>query len=232
MSDNYKLSACFRDFRLTDHRGMLSKFTVLYPHSPTADYSTVDSFALMVVLSQNTENRKSYIINLVRIRLLLILIVVILLPHTTQMPLCSEEAVCVEESPSIVISKQDEKLYLCNGTSIDYKYEIAVGEKGWGKKREGDKKTPIGEYVIGEPRPSKRFYIFIPIGYPTLDQKTQGYTGSDIGIHGPWQPLKWLGRLNNLVNWTQGCIAVGRNSDIKTISLWIKDKKPEHIHIQ
>ena len=104
--------------------------------------------------------------------------------------------------------------------------------KGWGKKKQGDNKTPIGRYVISEPRPSSKFYIFIPIGYPTLEQKQQGYTGSAIGIHGPWQPLKWLGRLNTIANWTQGCIAVGRNSDIKKISLWIKNNNPQFVYIK
>lgn len=165
-----------------------------------------------------------------KITLLLFVVLLVLLP-SSQLSASSDETICLMESPSIVVTVKTEKMHLCNGKHLFKTYSISRGKKGWGKKKQGDKKTPIGCYPIGKPRTSKKFHIFIPIGYPTQEQKQQGYTGSAIGIHGPYQPLRWLGRLNNLLNWTQGCIAVGRNSDINDISKWIIDKNPKYILI-
>jgi murein L,D-transpeptidase YafK len=111
-------------------------------------------------------------------------------------------------------------------------YPVSIGKKGVGKKKKGDNKTPLGKYALGKPRSSKKFHIFIPIGYPTAEQKQQGYTGSAIGIHGPSQPWRWLGGLNTLFNVTQGCVMVGHNEDIEEISAWASRNRPEFVFIE
>ncbi len=63
--------------------------------------------------------------------------------------------------------------------------KVSLGRGGLEKSVQGDRKTPMGTYSIGAPRPSKRFFIFIPIGYPSEKQRVNGFTGGDVGVHGP-----------------------------------------------
>ncbi len=79
---------------------------------------------------------------------------------------------------------------------------------------------------------SGRFFTFIPIGYPTPIQKEQGYTGSDVGVHGPFHYLSWLMMLNTWVNWTNGCVAVGSSDEISEIAEWVRDHHVSSITIR
>ena len=84
----------------------------------------------------------------------------------------------------------------------------------------GDNKTPVGLYSLAYPRKSNQFKVFIPILYPTPQQQHAGYTGRDVGIHGPTQSsFSWF---NNLPSATRGCIAVGKNNYIEYVANWVK----------
>ncbi len=113
-------------------------------------------------------------------------------------------------------------LYICENGNTVKEFRVSLGKSGTGKKAEGDKKTPLGLYELGIPRKSHGFGMFIPIKYPTKEQSKMGYTGKDVGIHGPFVAFSWLGSLNTLFNWTLGCIAVGQTDQIKFIAAWIK----------
>ena len=112
-------------------------------------------------------------------------------------------------------------LNICQQGSVVKSFKIAIGYKGVGKKQMGDNKTPIGLYGLAYPRKSAQFKVFIPILYPTSKQVAAGYTGRDVGIHGPTQSSKfdWL---NNLPYSTRGCIAVGKNNYIEYVANWVK----------
>ncbi len=112
-------------------------------------------------------------------------------------------------------------LNICKSGTVIKTFKVALGFKGVGKKKAGDNKTPIGLYGLAHPRKSTQFKVFIPILYPTSKQLAAGYTGRDVGIHGPTQSSGWLGWLNNLPNSTRGCIAVGKNNDIEYVANWI-----------
>jgi murein L,D-transpeptidase YafK len=145
----------------------------------------------------------------------------------------AEDNPCPSDSNHhIVVNTQAGQLFLCASGKVHRRFPVAVGRGGTGKNKEGDRKTPLGIYILEKPRSSNRFYIFIPINYPTSEQIAEGFTGGDIGIHGPWQPLSWLGRLTTWVDWTQGCIAVGRNTDIQEIANWMDEVHPKTIIIQ
>lgn len=67
-------------------------------------------------------------------------------------------------------------------------YYISVGKKGYGKKIEGDKKTPIGTYFI-----KKKITQSLPdrygdgaysINFPSVYDRLNKFTGSGIWIHG------------------------------------------------
>jgi len=113
-------------------------------------------------------------------------------------------------------------LTICKQGVLVKSFNVALGFKGVGKKHTGDNKTPVGLYGLSYPRKSSQFKVFIPILYPTPQQRAAGYTGRDVGIHGPNQTSSLLGWLGNLPYSTRGCVAVGKNSHIDYVANWIK----------
>lgn len=68
-------------------------------------------------------------------------------------------------------------------------FYISVGGKGTGKLREGDRRTPLGVYLISDAIEQGRLPDFygsgaLPINYPNLWDRTQKRTGSGIWLHG------------------------------------------------
>ncbi len=135
-------------------------------------------------------------------------------------------ASCPGQRPIIHIDTRAHRLHLCEKGRPIASYRVAIGSAGTPKRKQGDKKTPIGRYGLGKLRPSARYRTFIPVEYPTAEQSAQGYTGSLIGIHGPKRVLAWAGRWSTYVDWTQGCIAVGSDDEIDAIASWLGKAKP------
>jgi murein L,D-transpeptidase YafK len=142
------------------------------------------------------------------------------------------DSVCGGRATSILVSTRQHALWLCEAEQVKKSYAVALGEGGTGKQRVGDRKTPLGIYSIGFPRPSSEYRIFIPIGYPTMEQKVEGYTGGQIGLHGPPQRKNQLTWLAAFVDWTQGCLAVSSNSQIEEIANWVKKATPTFIRVE
>ena len=138
---------------------------------------------------------------------------------------------CLARETSIVVDVEKRRLWLCKANEVSGEFPVALGRKGAGKRLAGDDKTPVGDYSLGEPRPSKQFGTFIPIGYPTEQQRKRGATGKDVGLHGPLRDFAWVGRATTSINWTRGCIAVGSDDDIDEIARWIESERPSSIHI-
>ncbi|VEB36780.1 Uncharacterized protein conserved in bacteria [Legionella sainthelensi] len=113
-------------------------------------------------------------------------------------------------------------LNICKNGTVIKTFKVALGNKGVGKKKAGDNKTPVGLYGLAHPRKSNQFKVFIPILYPTTKQRAAGYTGRDVGIHGPTQSSNRFSWLNNLPFSTRGCIAVGNNNYIEYVANWVK----------
>ena len=144
-----------------------------------------------------------------------------LLGATSGPPAGTDEK-CVALDARVVVSLERHALILCDkGKTIDT-FGVRLGRGGVGKTREGDGKTPVGTYPLGEPRPSNRFGTFIPIGFPTEEQKKAGYTGSSVGVHGPPRWVKWLGRLVNTFDLSDGCVGVARDEEIQKIAAWVR----------
>ena len=114
-------------------------------------------------------------------------------------------------------------LNICKQGTVIKAFKVALGYKGVGKKKSGDNKTPIGLYGLAHPRKSNQFKVFIPILYPTSKQVAAGYTGRDVGIHGPTQSVGLFGWFSNLPYSTRGCIAVCKNNHIEYVANWIKN---------
>lgn len=101
-------------------------------------------------------------------------------------------------------------------------YKIALGFSPKGhKEKEGDGKTPEGNYHISKKNPASNFFLSLKISYPSQQDQVnatkKGYSaGGDIMIHGQPNGFSWLGFLHTLKDWTHGCIAV-RNEEIQEL---------------
>ena len=132
---------------------------------------------------------------------------------------------CPPEGAAIAIATTDRVLKLCEMGRPVAEFRVALGRGGVDKHRRGDARTPLGVYTLGEPRPSRRFGTFIPIGYPTAEQSARGYTGSEVGIHGPHRLTAgtWLAVA---FDWTQGCIATSSDEELARIVAFVQQRRP------
>lgn len=144
----------------------------------------------------------------------------------------------------IEVSKRERRLRArCEGGGV-VEMRVAVGRGSNGDKREaGDSRTPEGHYRIsGPPRPSRRFYRFVPIDYPSLADaataRAEGRLsesdyrriaaahglgepppadtalGGQLGFHG--EGKRWRGDSRHL-DWTYGCIGLA-DADVDFIA--------------
>jgi len=137
-------------------------------------------------------------------------------------PVVGGDQICAAPDARVVVDLGSHTLALCEKDKARGTYAVRLGRGGTGKTREGDGKTPVGTYALGEPRPSKRYGTFIPIGFPTEEQKKMGYTGSAVGVHGPARAVRWLGSLVNTFDSSDGCVGVARDAEILEIANWVR----------
>lgn len=123
----------------------------------------------------------------------------------------------------VVVRAEEHRLYLCaKDRTVVSTYSVRLARNGVGKTRAGDGKVPIGTYPLGRPRPSKKYGTFVPIGFPLPEQRRRGYTGGDVGIHGPDRRVRWLGRLVNTFDTTDGCVGVASDREMDEIAAWLR----------
>jgi murein L,D-transpeptidase YafK len=133
-------------------------------------------------------------------------------------------APCASSEPQVIVATNEHRLWLCDGGRPLASYRVALGRGGKDKKVQGDNKTPLGTYLLGTPRASARFGTFIPVAYPTPEQRNQGFTGTDVGIHGPDRRFRWAGRMNTWFDWTAGCIALATDEEVQAVAAWVQRK--------
>jgi hypothetical protein len=126
----------------------------------------------------------------------------------------------------VVVDTAAHTLWLCSDRRVVGRFEVALGRGGLDKRREGDGRTPLGAYALGSPRPSARFGTFVPIGYPTAGQRARGFTGRNVGIHGPDRRATWLKRLSTWIDWTAGCVATGTDEEMRAIAAFVRERRP------
>lgn len=140
----------------------------------------------------------------------------------TALPATADDLSCPDGAPRVVVDVRARRLSLCEAGKQAAAYPVSLGRGGTGRRRAEDNRTPLGRYGLGAPRASTRYHVFIPVAYPTPAQIREGYSGGDIGIHGPDRRFTWAGSLNTWFNWTAGCIAVGANLEIDEIAAWAR----------
>ena len=139
------------------------------------------------------------------------------------------------KNPRIVIKKEMRSLELFDGDNLVKTYKIALGFAPDGDKiKQGDGKTPEGEFYIFTKNDRSKFYLSLGVSYPNIEDAKRGLRdklitkaqhdailkaiengrtppqntalGGEIYIHG--------GGVGN--DWTWGCAAL-ENADIKEI---------------
>ena len=129
---------------------------------------------------------------------------------------------CPERGAVVLVDAGAGVLCLCADGRVERTFRAAVGRGGLDKRAEGDGRTPSGMYDLGTPRRSRRYHVFVPVAYPTDEQRRAGFSGSDIGLHGPHVACAWLRHATVWLNWTRGCIAVGTASEADQIANWVR----------
>lgn len=120
----------------------------------------------------------------------------------------------------IVIEKAARRMQLIQGDNVVRTYRVALGFAPEGDKvRQGDGRTPEGEFVIDRRNPESAFHLSLGLDYPQKGHRVRAAAagvdpGGDIFIHGQPNALPEGFKLRG--DWTAGCIAV-TNAEMREI---------------
>lgn len=79
------------------------------------------------------------------------------------------------KSPSIVVKKAERKLFLYSGYKLVRTYHIGLGTSPVGDKvRQGDRRTPEGDFYIFTKNDKSAFYLSLGISYPNAAHAARG----------------------------------------------------------
>ncbi len=136
----------------------------------------------------------------------------------------------------VVVEKSARRLRLMADGQVLREYRVALGDNPRGhKEREGDERTPEGDYILDWRNPRSNYYKAIHISYPNerdaLFARFMGHSpGGMIMIHGLPNHIvseavrrEYQGR-----DWTDGCIAV-TNQEMDEIWSLVRDGTPIRI---
>ena len=134
----------------------------------------------------------------------------------------------------VVVEKGKRKLHLLKGGVAFRSFDIALGIRPVGdKEKEGDFKTPEGNYLLDARNPDSEYFLAIHVSYPDSRDRAEARKmgvdpGGAIMIHGqPNDPTRSEAYYRTQ-DWTNGCIAVS-NSDMIDIWLMTADNTPIEI---
>jgi murein L,D-transpeptidase YafK len=122
----------------------------------------------------------------------------------------------------IVVMKSSRTLTLESNGHVLKTYKVALGGEPLGpKERQGDHRTPEGEYVVDAKNAHSQFYMALHLSYPNTTDRARAKKlgvdpGGDVEIHGLGKKYGWVGARHRLVDWTDGYIAV-TNEEIEEI---------------
>lgn len=120
----------------------------------------------------------------------------------------------------IVIEKAARRMQLIQDGKAVRSYAIALGFAPEGdKQRQGDGKTPEGEFTINRRNAESAFHLSVGLDYPRPADRARaakgGYSpGGDIFIHGQPNALPEGFKLRG--DWTAGCIAL-TNAEMREV---------------
>jgi murein L,D-transpeptidase YafK len=132
----------------------------------------------------------------------------------------------------VLVLKGERKLLLMKGDEVLKTYSISLGGNPVGPKiRQGDSKTPEGNYVLDRHNAHSQYHKSIHISYPNAEDLARARklgvpTGGDLFLHG--LPNDFDGPDEQQGDWTEGCIAV-TNAEIDEIWRAVADGTPIEI---
>ncbi len=118
----------------------------------------------------------------------------------------------VKADQIVILKSKHLMILMANGKPLR-SYRVALGKSDGAKERQGDHKTPQGQYVIDQKNARSHFHLALHVSFPNTADRKRAYDdgvdpGGAIMIHGVEKQFSWLGPLQHEVDWTDGCIAV------------------------
>jgi murein L,D-transpeptidase YafK len=139
------------------------------------------------------------------------------------------------KADQVIVMKSQRTLTLLSRGKVLRTYRVALGGSPVGaKERQGDHKTPEGQYILDRRNAKSRFYKSIHVSYPNEQDKQKASqrgvsAGGDVMIHGLPNGFGWLGATHRALDWTDGCVAV-TNQEMDEIWQLVPDGTPIEIH--
>ncbi len=133
-----------------------------------------------------------------------------------------QSATAIEPADRIIIEKSKRTMTLFKQDQIVGVYKVALGRDPIGPKvMRGDNKTPEGLYFVDYKTRHSVYHRAFHLTYPNIDDLMRADSlgvspGGDIMIHGMGTKQLWMGDVQYLFDWTNGCIAL-TNSEIEEI---------------
>lgn len=139
-----------------------------------------------------------------------------------------------EPVDKVLIEKKKRRLVLISKGKEIKIYKIALGGNPVGpKEKEGDNKTPEGNYTIESRNRNSEYHLSLRISYPNEKDRIRARElgvppGGNIMIHGIKNGLAWVGGFHTNIDWTEGCIAV-TNKEMEEIARLVPNGTPVEI---
>jgi murein L,D-transpeptidase YafK len=120
----------------------------------------------------------------------------------------------------VIVLKAERKLLLMKDGEVLKTYRVSLGEDPVGPKaKEGDGRTPEGNYVLDRHNAKSQYHKSIHISYPNAQDLARASKlgvrpGGDLFIHG--EPNDYHGPSQQLGDWTDGCVALS-NADMDEV---------------
>jgi murein L,D-transpeptidase YafK len=143
-------------------------------------------------------------------------------------------AMGLEVADRVVVHKAGRKLVLIKDDAILRTFKVALGLSPEGHKlREGDFRTPEGNYVLEDRNADSDYFLSIRVSYPSTEDlrrsRAKGYSpGGLIMVHGQPNHPSHSPEYYRRTDWTNGCIAVS-NADM--VDIWLMTTRNTPIQI-
>jgi murein L,D-transpeptidase YafK len=153
----------------------------------------------------------------------------------TSISVCTTLVHGAEKVDLVRVEKSQRKMQLLSGNTVVKEYKIALGARPIGHKQwEGDERTPEGRYVLDWRNPKSMAHKSIHISYPNIRDRAAAKSmgvppGGAIMIHGAVNGYGWWGWVLQLIDWTDGCIAV-TNPEMDEIWALVQNGTPIEIY--
>lgn len=119
-----------------------------------------------------------------------------------------------EKADMVRVIKSKKRLYLLKDGEVFASFRVKFGANPKGhKQQQGDERTPEGNYYLTYKNANSAYYKSIHISYPNAEDRERARQlgvdpGGDIMIHGQANGWEWATFFAQLVNWTDGCVAL------------------------